>query len=457
MKSTFVATLIAGAAADSFESWKAQFGKVYNGAEEEHARANFEANDKLIAEHNAQGLSYTLGHNQFSDMNIEEFAATYLTLQQPSVKYEGAPKLGTHAWAGEPLADSVDWVSAGAVTKMKDQGGCGSCWAFSTTGSLEGAWQLASGQLAPMSEQQFIDCDHNGDQGCEGGLMDNAFSWLQSTKAATCSEASYPYKGRAGTCSQTSCSTVIPSGGVTGHKDVQSSEESLMSALMQQPVSIAVEADRATFQMYSSGIMSGACGTNLNHGILAVGYGEDNGQKYWKIKNSWGTSWGEAGYGQLLRGKGGKGECGILSQPSYPVVSAAPGPAPTPTPPAPTPTPPAPTPGGSHYEKPPCSDDEMQGDVVDASGATVGSVCAPECDMSGNCPSDVPTGTTALPMCALQDQDTGKQYCALSCYLDSGCPDEASCAMIGGIFGVCLYPGQAANGAHFTAISAATV
>merc|ERR1712139_66922 len=149
-----------------------------------------------------------------------------------------------------------------------------------------------------------------------------------------------------------------------------------------------------------------------------------------------------------------------LEQPSYPVVSAdgpAPGPAPAPTPPAPTPTPPAPTPGGSHYEKPPCSSDEMQGDVVDGTGAVIGSTCAPECDASGSCPTDVPEGTKALPMCALQDQDTGKQYCALSCYLDSGCPDEASCSMIGGIFGVCVYPPAGANGHTFGVVNAATV
>jgi hypothetical protein len=329
------------------------------------------------------------------------------------------------------------------VTPVKDQGQCGSCWAFSTTGGMEGAWQIGTGKLTSMSEQQLVDCSHNGNMGCNGGSMESAFTWESSHNVAT--EASYPYTARGGTC-KTSFSTAIPSGGITGYKTVQASTEGLKSAIMNGPVSVAIEADQMAFQLYQSGTITSGCGTNLDHGVLAVGYGDS----YYKVKNSWGTSFGMQGYVQISTTGN---VCGIHSDASYPTVdgSAPPGPAPGPAP-APTPTPA----GGSHYEKPPCSDDEMQGDVVDASGSTVGSVCAPEC-AGGVCPTDVPEGTTAQPMCALQDQDTGKQYCALACYLDSGCPDEASCAMIGGMFGVCLYPGQAANGATFTAISAATV
>merc|ERR1712039_180709 len=173
------------------------------------------------------------------------------------------------------------------------------------------------------------------------------------------------------------------------------------------PVSIAVEADKSAFQLYRGGILSSTCGSNLDHGVLLVGYGTDNGQDYWKVKNSWGTSFGENGYIRLKRGKGGKGECGLLSgPPSFPVVSGspAPGPSPGPSPPAP-PSPTPPSPGTTHYEKPPCQSDEVQASVQGADG----SLCAPKCDTSGSCPSG------------------------------------AKCAMIGGIEGVCVYPD--ANGA----------
>lgn len=175
--------------------------------------------------------------------------------------------------------------------------------------------------------------------------MDNGFTYAE--KNGVCTEASYSYKGVDGTCEASSCTVGIPKGSVTGFKDVATdNEQALMEAVMQQPVSIAIEADQSSFQFYSGGILSSSCGTNLDHGVLAVGYGTDNGQDYWKVKNSWGASFGEKGYIRLLRGKGGAGECGLLSgPPSFPVVSGspAPGPSPGPSPPAP-PSPPSPPP-----------------------------------------------------------------------------------------------------------------
>merc|ERR1712118_322846 len=193
---------------------------------------------------------------------------------------------------------------------MGDQGQCGSCWAFSTTGGLEGAWEIATGNLVSMSEQQFVDCSKQN-SGCNGGLMDYAFSWAQSQDIAT--EDSYAYTARDGTC-KSSFTTAIPQGGVTGYTDVSNSADALKKALDSNPVSVAIQADQSVFQQYTGGVITSGCGSNLDHGVLAVGY---DGNTI-KVKNSWGSSWGVQGYVSM-----DASQCGITTSASYPSVSAS--------------------------------------------------------------------------------------------------------------------------------------
>jgi C1A family cysteine protease len=293
-------------------SWSAEFGSC------ENAQA-FADNDDIISTHNAGNSTFTLGHNQFSCLTNEQFVARFLdTTFVPRVP--GSTGNAVHyANASEPLASSVDWVAKGAVTKPKNQGQCGGCWAFSTTGAMEGAYQIKHGSLKSFSEQELVACDKT-DNGCNGGLMDNAFNWLKKN-GGLCTEQSYPYTasaGTRGTC-KTSCKKVAGTA-PSSHKDVSASDSAMMSALNKGPVSVAIEADKSVFQLYKGGILSNtACGTKLDHGVLAVGYGSG----YYKVKNSWGASWGEGGYIRMERGSkaGAKGMCGILSgPPSYPIL-----------------------------------------------------------------------------------------------------------------------------------------
>jgi C1A family cysteine protease len=288
---------------------------------------NFANNEDLIAAHNAKESTYTLGHNQFSNMSPVEwkaFVGLGLTKPEESEK----PAFIHEAPLNATVPSSVDWTTAGAVTGVKDQGQCGSCWSFSTTGSLEGAHMIKYGSLKSYSEQNFVDCDtrSNGgtDMGCNGGLMDSAFSWAKKN-GGVCEEAAYPYTSgttkTSGTCNQSKCTKdaqIAPK----SYTDVsKNSDSAMMSALAQQPVSIAIEADTSSFQLYKTGVYTATCGSNLDHGVLAVGYGTTGGLDYYKVKNSWGTSWGMSGY--ILLGRGSaypkEGQCGMLSgPPSYP-------------------------------------------------------------------------------------------------------------------------------------------
>lgn len=195
----------------------------------------------------------------------------------------------------------------------------GSCWAFSAIAAVEGLHKIKTGELVSLSEQELVDCDRGENLGCRGGFMEAAFEYIK-VNGGVASEKHYPYKGKDGRCNaQKEKRHAVK---IEGYKTVpENDEESLQAIVAMQPVSVAIDAGGYEFQLYDSGIFDGYCGTSLNHGVTAVGYGEEEeGNKYWIVKNSWGTQWGEQGYIRMKRDSSEKsGLCGIAMQASYPV------------------------------------------------------------------------------------------------------------------------------------------
>jgi cathepsin L len=302
-----------------FSQFVKKYGKKYT-HDEFFPRYNiFKANFNKIRHHNMNSkATYTMAINEFADMTFTEFHSKmtgYKRIDRSLLRAKNS-KHAPHL-AIKKAADSIDWRQKNAVTPVKNQQQCGSCWAFSTTGSTEGAHAIKTGNLVSLSEQQLVDCSGpQGNQGCNGGLMDQGFQYIITNNGIT-TEAAYPYTASQGTCN----TNVTSAATLSSFVDVTSgSETDLLSAVNIGPVSIAIEADQQCFQFYSGGILSDpSCGMQLDHGVLVVGYGTDSSTNtpYWIVKNSWGASWGEAGYIRLIRGKN---ECGVAQEASYPVV-----------------------------------------------------------------------------------------------------------------------------------------
>lgn len=288
-----------------FMKFVTEHGKSYGTvAEFQFRSAQFKQRHAEIQAFNADANNtHVVGHNEFSDYTYAEMKARngYKHKEQTKVV-----ELDTSANAA-----TVDWRSKGAVTPVKNQGQCGSCWAFSTTGSVEAAYFLKHGVLKSFSEQQLVDCAggiyHNN--GCNGGLMDYAFQYIEANPLEL--ESDYAYHARDGTCKAVKSKEV---GTVAGYNDVPHTADQLRAALNKSTVSVAIEADQMAFQAYRSGVITSGCGTRLDHGVLAVGYGTLNGQDYFLVKNSWGASWGDQGYVRI----GANNVCGILLSASYP-------------------------------------------------------------------------------------------------------------------------------------------
>ncbi|XP_032831802.1 cathepsin S-like [Petromyzon marinus] len=304
-------------------AWRDMHGKSYEQAEEGQRRLVWEHNLKMIDRHNLEEAlgkhSYTLAMNQFGDMTEEEFVQT-MTRPMLVNETEVAAEFVTFEPPPNFTAPSrVDWRKTGAVTDVKNQGACGSCWAFSSTGALEGQWKLRRGQLVSLSEQNLVDCSRVGNYGCRGGFMVNAFKYIHQNRGIAY-ERSYPYTGQ----DNRPCRYDPRSRGayLTSYGRIRkNSEAGLQQAVANVgPVAVGMDASQRSFQFYRNGVYyDPRCSrTRINHAMLVVGYDQEGGHEYWIVKNSWSKRWGDGGYIKMAKHR--NNNCGISNYACYPIV-----------------------------------------------------------------------------------------------------------------------------------------
>jgi C1A family cysteine protease len=304
-----------------FAHYTKKFGKTYS-VDEIFARFNtFRVNYEKIVKHNAANKhSYTLGLTSLTDLTTEEYK-TRLGFKLS----EKTKSMHVKLTEGKLTTGSLDWRTKGVVNAIKDQGQCGSCWAFSTVASSETAIAIAKGKLHSLSEQHLVDCTSDyGCSGCNGCLMANAFNYMLA-EGGLCTETAYPYTGEDGTCASSTCGDKYNiksyhniTCGLSDYCDkiIKMNETNMLEHVNKGVVSIAIEADQDIFQSYTSGVIdSSSCGTSLDHGVAIIGYGTESGTPYWLVRNSWGTSWGLDGYVKIARGKN---ICGIAEYSEIP-------------------------------------------------------------------------------------------------------------------------------------------
>ncbi|XP_056633311.1 uncharacterized protein LOC130442924 [Diorhabda sublineata] len=305
---TFIAATFALSDYQQWAEFKGNFSRQYGLKEEKVRFQIFINNLRKIEEHNAKydkgEVSYYMRVNKFADWTKEEFSEILKAQISSKPDIEDTDVFEVDSNFVRP--ESIDWRQVGAVSAVKDQGICGSCWAFSVTGTLEGQLAIQRKSYIALSVQELVDCD-TSDMGCDGGDMRPALDFVKNN--GLMSEADYPYVGYSGSC-KTSSNKVISK--ITGYVPVRPTEEALADAVASVgPISVGLNAD-FDWQFYGGGIFDHfSCDDDLNHGVLAVGYTPEA----WIIKNSWGTSWGEEGYIRLVRGKN---QCGVSLYCTYP-------------------------------------------------------------------------------------------------------------------------------------------
>ncbi|WOL01410.1 hypothetical protein Cni_G10126 [Canna indica] len=304
-----------------YERWQSHHG-VPRSPDEKRMRFDvFKVNTNYVFESNKNTKPYKLSLNKFGDMTKEEFRRTYTGLRMNTRRRSSVD--GSFMYENvTAVPPAMDWRQKGAVTGVKNQGKCGSCWAFSTIVGVEGINQIRTKKLISLSEQELVDCDTATNKGCDGGLMDVAYDFIQRNGGIT-TEENYPYVAQQRDCNvaKKKSNVVV----IDGHEDVPSNnEQALLKAVANQPISVSIEAAGQDFQFYSEGVFTGTCGIELDHGVGIVGYGTaDDGTKYWIVKNSWGADWGEQGYIRMQRDvSASEGLCGIAMEASYPIKTS---------------------------------------------------------------------------------------------------------------------------------------
>lgn len=311
-----------------FMDFQSKFQKRYESLENFKERFSiFRDNVRKIEQHNKDFTqNFTMSINHFADLTEEEFRNNFITgLKTKDFSSKGYTSYGCKPFTSnsnvDNLPSSIDWRDKGAVTSVKDQGQCGSCWTFSSTAAAEGAWAISTGELVNLAEQELVDCATGvkyGSHGCSGGQMDGAFKYL--IEHGQCLDTEYPYTSGT-TKTEGTCKTCTSVAKFSSCSDVSPNNElSLKAAVFQQPVAVAIEADTRYFQFYSGGVLDSAeCGTKLDHGVLVAGYGEEDGKKFWLVKNSWSVNWGEDGYVKIGRSDSANtpGICGIAMDASF--------------------------------------------------------------------------------------------------------------------------------------------